>query len=97
MGQYYALSMTFKTEPQGQTLTHIKKTYISVQHINFEENELFTEEKKPQMCRKGTVRKEMTVAAILFFGFSQNYSQARFSNSKHTLQIRKAELKHRGW
>ena len=56
MGQYYALSMTFKTEPQGQTLTHIKKTYISVQHINFEENEPSTEKNQPQIIpRQGLV------------------------------------------
>ena len=57
--------MTFKTEPQGQIYTHIKETYIFEQHLNYEENEPSTE--KPQMCRKGTVRKEMAVAAILFF------------------------------
>ena len=31
---------------------------ISVQHINYEENEPSFEEKKSQMCGKGTVKKK---------------------------------------
>ena len=46
MGHLDAPLMTLKTEPQGQTFTHIKETYISVEHINYEENEPSAEEKK---------------------------------------------------
>ena len=30
--------MTLNKEPQGQIFRYIKETYISVQHINYEEN-----------------------------------------------------------
>ena len=76
-----------KTEPQCQICIHIKEACIYVQHINYEENEPSTEEKKPQMWEKGTVEKEKAVVAILFFEMSQKYSQATSSDSKHTLQI----------
>ena len=42
--------MTLNEEPQGQIFRYIKETYISVQHINYEENRSSTEEKKPQKC-----------------------------------------------
>ena len=67
MGHLDAPLMTLNEEPQGQIFTHIKETYISVQHINYEENEPSTEKKKPQMCRKSTITKKMAMAAILFF------------------------------
>ena len=46
--------------------THITETYISGKHIHYEENEPSTEEKKPQTCKKGSVKKKIAVAAIFF-------------------------------
>ena len=46
MGLSHALRMTLKTEPQGEIFTLLKEAYISVQHINYEDNEPSTQEKK---------------------------------------------------